>query len=70
MVYDFCAEIHTTGRVKNVTFNRLESRFNREICLELVVVCGYTAFSAMVHNVAQTPFPEGEARPLNPPRLR
>jgi 4-carboxymuconolactone decarboxylase len=70
MVYDFCDEIHTTGRVKNVTFNRMESRFNREICLELVVVCGYTAFSSMVHNVTQTALPKGETKPLNPPVLR
>jgi 4-carboxymuconolactone decarboxylase len=70
MIYDFCAQIHTTGRVKNVTFNRVESRFNREVCLELVIVCGYTAFSAMVHNVTQTPLPKDETKPLNPPTLR
>lgn len=54
LVYNFCTELMQTGRVRNVTFEALASRVGREICLELVHVCGYTAFLTTVLNVTQT----------------
>jgi 4-carboxymuconolactone decarboxylase len=58
MVYDFCTEVTRFGRVKSATFDRVMSRFGREICLELVEVCGYTLFLTTVINVTQTPLQE------------
>ena len=54
MVYDYCTELIRTGRVRNATFDRAANRFGREICLELVKVCGYTLFLTTVINVTQT----------------
>jgi hypothetical protein len=34
------------------------NRFGREICLELVEVCGYTLFLTTVINVTRTRLPE------------
>jgi 4-carboxymuconolactone decarboxylase len=53
MVYDYCTELTKTGRVRSATFDRVASRFGREICLELVKVCGYTLFMTTVINVTQ-----------------
>ncbi len=61
LVYDYCTELMKTGRVKSATFERAVNLFGREICLELVKVCGYTAFLTTVLNVTQTTFPKGEA---------
>jgi len=69
MVYDYCTELHKTGAVGDANFDRVQKRFGNEICLELVSVCGYFALLAMVLNVTETPFPEGQTRPLNPPVL-
>jgi 4-carboxymuconolactone decarboxylase len=54
LVYDFCTDLITNGRVKSGTFDRAANRFGREICLELVHVCGYTFFLTTVINVTQT----------------
>jgi 4-carboxymuconolactone decarboxylase len=54
LVYDFCTDLIMTGRVKSGTFDRAVNRFGREICLELVHVCGYTLFLVTVINVTQT----------------
>jgi len=54
MVYDYCTELTRTGRVRSATFDRAVNRFGREICLELVKVCGYTLFLTTLINVSQT----------------
>jgi 4-carboxymuconolactone decarboxylase len=54
MVYDYCTELTRTGRVRSATFERVVNRFGREICLELVEVCGYTVFLTTIINVTQT----------------
>src|SRR5437773_1669171 len=50
MVYDYCTELTRTGRVRSATFDRVVNRFGREICLELVKVCGYTLFLTTLIN--------------------
>ncbi|HSW17705.1 MAG TPA: carboxymuconolactone decarboxylase family protein, partial [Ramlibacter sp.] len=61
MVYDYCSELMRTGRVSTANFERLFNRFGREICLELVGVCGYTTYLATILNVTQSPVPIAEA---------
>jgi 4-carboxymuconolactone decarboxylase len=58
IVYDYCTELARTGRVRSATFDRAVKRFGREICLELVKVCGYTLFLTALLNVTQTRFSE------------
>lgn len=58
MVYDYCTEVTKTGHVRSATYDRVMNRFGREICLELVEVCGFTAFLTTLLNVTQTSFPE------------
>jgi 4-carboxymuconolactone decarboxylase len=53
MVYDYCTELTTMGRVRSATFERMVNRFGREICLELVEVCGYTLLLTTIVNVTQ-----------------
>jgi 4-carboxymuconolactone decarboxylase len=58
MVYEYCFELLDTGRVRNTTYERVANHFNREICMELVVICGFTNYLAMVINITKSPFPE------------
>jgi 4-carboxymuconolactone decarboxylase len=58
MIYDYCTELTRTGGVKDATFGPVAERFGREICLELVALCGYYALLAMVANVVETKLPE------------
>jgi 4-carboxymuconolactone decarboxylase len=58
MVYDYCTELVRTSRVTSATFDRAVNRFGREICLELVEVCGYTLFLTTIINVTQTRLPQ------------
>lgn len=51
LVHDFCFELSRTGRVKNATFDRTAARFGKEICLELVAVCGFTAMQTTMLNI-------------------
>jgi 4-carboxymuconolactone decarboxylase len=53
MVYDYCTELTTMGRLRSATFERMVNRFGREICLELVEVCGYTLLLTTLVNVTQ-----------------
>jgi len=54
LVYDYCMELTRRSRVSNVNFERLAQRLGREICLELVAVCGYTLFVTNLIGVTQT----------------
>ena len=53
MVYDYYQK-SSRQAVSNATFERVVSRFGREICLELLEVCGYTTFLTTLLNVTQT----------------
>lgn len=65
-VYDFCTELHETGRVADATFAAAEAHLGRVGVLELVAVCGYYTLLAMVLNVADFPLPDGTPGPLPP----
>jgi 4-carboxymuconolactone decarboxylase len=58
MVCEYCSELLNTGRVRNSTYDRVVNHFNREICMELVVICGFTNYLAMLINITKSPFPE------------
>jgi 4-carboxymuconolactone decarboxylase len=64
MVFDFCTQLVNTGRVKNATFDPLARRLGREVCLELVVLCGYTAFATLLQNVTEGPLAKDRANIL------
>jgi 4-carboxymuconolactone decarboxylase len=53
-VYEFCTELVSTGRVKSATYEQLVSMLDREIALELVALCGFTAMLTNVLNITQT----------------
>lgn len=61
MIHKYCTELTTTGSVKNVTFNRVVERFGREICMELVVLCGHIALTKMFINITEVAFPAEQA---------
>jgi 4-carboxymuconolactone decarboxylase len=58
LVYDFCTELHRTGRVSDEVFSRAEKRFGKAVILELIATCGYYATLGLVLNVTQAPVPE------------
>lgn len=61
MVFEYCSELLTTGRVRNATYERVANHFNREICMELVAICGFTTYLAMIINITKNPFPKAIA---------
>jgi 4-carboxymuconolactone decarboxylase len=62
IVYDYCTELNETGNVKDVTFKRVADRWGREICLELVALCGYFGLMGMMEKTVDLPASAGEAR--------
>ena len=61
-VYDFCKDLHATGRAGDAAFDAVRSRFGLEGALELVALSGYYSLMAMVLNTAGMPLP-GNAQP-------
>jgi 4-carboxymuconolactone decarboxylase len=57
LVYEFSHEVTRTGRVRNVTFDALAARVGKEVCLELVVLCGYVLYLTSLFNITQTKAP-------------
>jgi 4-carboxymuconolactone decarboxylase len=60
LVYDYSYQVIHTGRVKSATFDLAMARFGREVCLELVEVCGFTAFLTTILHVTQSRVSAGE----------
>lgn len=60
LVYDYSSQVIQTGRVKSATFDRAMAKFGREVCLELVEVCGFTAFLMSILQVTQTSVSAGD----------
>ncbi|MEK1932968.1 MAG: hypothetical protein AAAC47_24965, partial [Pararhizobium sp.] len=56
IIYDFVAQLSATGRVTENTFNTVLGRFDREICIELIVICGFTAFMTTLLNITESRF--------------
>jgi 4-carboxymuconolactone decarboxylase len=63
-VYDFCSDLHATGRASDAAFDAVRSRFGLEGALELVALSGYYSLMAMVLNTAGMPLPGGARPPL------
>jgi 4-carboxymuconolactone decarboxylase len=61
-VYDFCKDLHATGRAGDAAFEAARSQFGLEGALELVALSGYYSLMAMVLNTAGMPLP-GNAQP-------
>jgi 4-carboxymuconolactone decarboxylase len=61
-VYDFCKDLHATGRASDAAFAAVKDRFGLEGALELVALSGYYSLMAMVLNTAGMPLP-GNAQP-------
>lgn len=66
VVHDFCVELHRTKQVSEPTWARAIAAFGEEGAVDLVGICGYYAFLAMVMNAAQTPAPASKVAPLPP----
>lgn len=56
VVYEIALQVTQTGHVKNALFDRAVQLLGREQCLEVVEVCGFTAFMSKVMNVTQRNF--------------
>ena len=63
-VYDFCREIHATGRAGDGAFAAIEKRFGLDGALELIALNGYYSMMAMVLNTAGLPLPGNVEPPL------
>ena len=64
LVYAFCSEAHSSGRVSDHSFDSVRARFGLDGALELLVLCGYYTLMAMVLNTALLPLPGNAEPPL------
>ncbi len=64
IIYDFCAETHANQSVCDATYARAVSKFGEQGVIDLVGVCGYYTFLAMVLNVARTPAKNAQLNPF------
>ena|GEM_PF-87817 len=55
LVYDFCAELQANQSVSDATYQRAVTRFGEQGVIDMVGVCGYYTFLAMIMNTARTP---------------
>lgn len=55
LVHAFVTELAATGRVGDPVFDRACESFGREICLEMVKICGFTIFINNLMNIAHPP---------------
>jgi len=63
-VYNFCRELHATGRAGDATFAAIEGHFGLDGALELIALNGYYAMMAMVLNSAGLPLAGNVEPPL------
>ena len=66
-VYNFCREVHATGRAGDAAFAAIEKRFGLDGALELIALNGYYTLMAMVLNTAGLPLPGNVDPPLKAP---
>ncbi len=64
LVYDFSMELNNDRAVCDDTFERARARFGEQGVVDLLGLCGYYTFLAMIMNGAQTAAPESDALPL------
>ncbi len=63
-VYDFCKDLHATGRASDAAFDAARKHFGLEGALELIALSGYYSLMAMVLNTAGMPLAGGAEPPL------
>jgi 4-carboxymuconolactone decarboxylase len=63
-VYDFCKDLHATGRASDAAFEAAKKHFGLEGTLELIALSGYYSLMAMVLNTAGMPLAGGAEPPL------
>jgi 4-carboxymuconolactone decarboxylase len=63
-VYDFCRDLHASGRASDAAFAAVKQRFGLEGALELIALSGYYSLMAMVLNTAGLPLPGNAPPPL------
>jgi 4-carboxymuconolactone decarboxylase len=66
IVYQFCRDLHATGRAGDAAFVAVEKRYGLDGALELIALNGYYSLMAMVLNTAALPLPGGAPPPLKP----
>jgi len=64
IIYEFCIELHRNQSVSDPTYARALAKFGEQGIIDLVGVCGYYTFLAMVLNTARTPLPKGSTPAL------
>lgn len=64
LVYAFCLQAHSNGRVDDATFAAARLRFGLDGVLELLTLNGYYSMMAMVLNTAGMPLPDNAQPPL------
>ncbi|UGQ45723.1 carboxymuconolactone decarboxylase family protein [Massilia endophytica] len=63
-VFDFCIELQQEKRVSDATYGAALHHFGQHGVVDLMGLCGYYTFLAMVMNAAQTATPVSPAAPL------
>jgi hypothetical protein len=53
LVHEYVVQLCKTGRVNNDCFDRACAAFGREICLELIKICGFTVYFNSVAHITQ-----------------
>lgn len=66
IVYNFVAELLSTGGVSDANYQPAIDRFGERGVMDLVGAVGYYSLVSMVLNVAQVQLPPGETPPLKP----
>ena len=65
-VYDFCTDLHASGRASDAAFAAVKEKFGLEGALELITLSGYYSLMAMVLNTAGMPLVADAPPPLAP----
>ena len=63
-VYEFCKDLHATGRASDAAFEAGKKHFGLEGALELIALSGYYSLMAMVLNTAGMPLAGNAPPPL------
>ncbi|MBQ5946334.1 carboxymuconolactone decarboxylase family protein [Massilia sp. ST3] len=60
VVHDFCVELHETKAVSDAVYADALALFGEQGVVDLMGICGYYTFLAMVMNTARTAVPTGK----------
>jgi 4-carboxymuconolactone decarboxylase len=57
LIFEFCMELLSNQCVQDETFDRVKALLGEDGTVELIALCGYYAFAAMLLNADRTPYP-------------